>query len=148
MELNVECDSKWTTGNLQSLTVTGSEVFPFCIVPLSYRFVPELVTIYHVMWGHISGLQCYDNLGSICAVLTVQKKAVDNFAAEHDSWKFDIHSFSHEIPSFNGMLTFISELKKACHCATLSQCILSIFFLWNISHPIITFVEAANFHFI
>jgi len=68
--------------------------------------------------GHICGLQFYDNIGSICVVLTVKKKAVDNFPAEHDSCKVDIRSFSHEIPSFNGMLTFISELKNACHCAS------------------------------
>ena len=44
-------------------------------------------------------------------MLTVQKKAVDNFPVEQVSWKVDIHSSSQETPSFSGKLTFISELK-------------------------------------
>jgi len=40
----------------------------------------------------------------MCAVLTVQKKAVDNIPVERDSWKADIHSSSQETPSFSGKL--------------------------------------------
>ena len=71
--------------------------------------------------GHIYELQCYDHLGRICAVLTVQKKAVDNFPVEQDSWKVDIHSSSQETPCLSGKLTFISKLKLPAtegHCDT------------------------------
>jgi len=43
------------------------------------------------------------------------KNAVDNFPVVQGSWKADIRSSSQEIPSFNGKLTFVSELKSACH---------------------------------
>jgi len=69
--------------------------------------------------GHICGLQCCDRLGRICAVLTVQKKAVDNFPVEQGSSKADIHSSSQETPCFSGKVTFISELKLLAtegHC--------------------------------
>jgi len=69
--------------------------------------------------GHICGLECYDHLGRICAVLTVKEKAVDNFPVELRSWKADIHSSSQETLSFSGKLTFISELKLPAaegHC--------------------------------
>ena len=71
--------------------------------------------------GHIYGLQCYDHLDRICGVLTVQKKAVDNFPVEQGSWNVDIHSSSEETPSFSGKLTLISELKLPAtegHCDT------------------------------
>jgi hypothetical protein len=79
--------------------------------------------------GHICGLQCYDHLGRICAVLTVQKKAVDNFPVEQVSWKADIRSSSQEISSFNGKWTFISELKSACHWGSLWHCTLFFFMI-------------------
>jgi len=82
MELNVECASTSTGGDLQPLTVTGTSVLPaFFFVPWSWRLqVCRRVSFYFPCYmGHICGLQCYDRLGRICGVLTVQKMAVDTF---------------------------------------------------------------------
>ena len=92
-------------------------------VPWSWRLqVCPRVSLYLPCYmGQICALQCYDNLGRICAVLTVQKKAVDNFPVEQGCWKADIHSSRQETPSFSGKLTFISELKLPAtegHCGT------------------------------
>jgi len=52
--------------------------------------------------GQICGLQCYDHLGRICAVLTVQEKAADNFPLEQGSRKADVHQSNEEVPRVNG----------------------------------------------
>jgi len=83
--------------------------------------------------GHICGLQCYDHLGRLCAVHTVQNKEVDNFSVEQVSQKADICSSSQEIPSFNGEWTFIAELKSACHWGPLWHC--TVLFLMMVCQP-------------
>jgi hypothetical protein len=139
--------------NLQHLTVTGSfELYTFFLYLGSWRLqvCPRVSYYLPCYMGHICGLHCYDHLGRICAVLSVQKKAVDNFPVEQGPWKADICSCSQDIPSFNEKWTFISELKSACHWGPLWHC---TFFYDRLSaiHPTganITVVETANFHFI
>ena len=101
-------------GNLQTLTVAGTCELPaffLCLEVEGCRFFSRVTFFLPCYMGHVCGLQCYDHLGRICGVLTVQKKAVCNFPVEQGSWKADIHSSSQETPSFSGKLTFISELK-------------------------------------
>jgi len=130
MELNVECDSTSTEGTFSPwLWQVLLNCLQFLFVPWSCKLQVCPRVIFYLPWyvGHICGLHFYDHLGRICAVLTVQNKAVVNFPVEQGSWKADIHSSSQEIPSFNGMLTFISELKSACYCGPLSHC--NLFFI-------------------
>ena len=139
--LDVRCSLMWNVthhnwGNLQPLTVIGSsEVSPFCIVPLSCRFVPELVTTYHVTWG--TSLDCSVMIILAEYVLCLQFKKRQYIISP---WKVDIRSFSYAISIFNGTLTFISKLKIAFHCGPMCHYILYIyiyfFFLMEYqSHP-------------
>jgi hypothetical protein len=138
-------------GNIQPRTVTGSSELPaLSLSPFFFgggglevetcRFDLELVTItgYHLLcyMRQICGLQCFDNLGRKSAVLTVQKRAVDNFTVEQGSWKADIHSSSQEIPNFNAKWTFISHWKVP---ATEGHCDIPWLYLhvyiYIVSHP-------------
>ena len=120
MELNVECASTSTGGTFSPWLwqVLLNCLHFFCALKLKAAGLSHSFFLPFYM-GHICGLQCYDDLGRICAVVTVKKKAVDNFPVEQSSWKVDIHSSSQETPSLSGKLTFISELKLPAtegHC--------------------------------
>ena len=109
MELNVECDSTSTGGTFNPWLW---QVLLNCLLfflSWSLHVCPRVSYYLLCYMGHICGLQCYDQFGRICSVLTVQKKAVDNFPVEQGSWKADIHSSSQEIPSLNGKWKFLIE---------------------------------------
>jgi len=111
-EMELKC-GMWLNinwGNLQPLTMTGSSELPvFFFVPWSWRLQVCRRVSYGLpcYMGHICGLQCYDQLGRLCAVRTVQKKTVDHFVVEQSSWKVTFRSSSQEVPSFNGKWTFL-----------------------------------------
>jgi len=120
MALNVKCDSTSSGGTFNPRLW---QVLLCCLhffVPWSWRLqvCPRVSYSLPCYMGHICGLQCY-HFRRVCAVLTVQKKAVDNFVVAQGSWKADIRSSSQEVPSFNGKWTFLPELKNACHCGPL-----------------------------
>ena len=76
-------------GNLQPLTVTGSSELPAFLLCLEVEGCRFVAVSYYLpcYMGHICGicgLQCYDHLGRICAVLKV-KKNVDNFPVDQGS---------------------------------------------------------------
>jgi hypothetical protein len=153
MEFNVECDSTSTGGTFRPWLWQVLLKFLHCVVPWICRLqvCPRVSYYLPYYMGHICGLQCYHHLGRICAVLTLKDKAIDNFPAEQDSWKSDIHSSIQEIESFNGKWTYISELKSAYPWGPLWHC--TLFFNARLSaiHAIgakVTVAEAANFYFI
>jgi hypothetical protein len=85
MELNVECDSTSNGGNLQPLTATGSFELPEFFLYLEVegcRFVPELVTTYHVTWGTSVDCSVMIILAGYVLCLQFKIKAVDNFPVE------------------------------------------------------------------
>jgi len=136
MELNVKCDSTSTWGTFSPWLWQVLLCCPHFFVPWSCRLqvCPRVSYSLPCYMGDICGLHFYYHLGRLCAVFTVQKKAIDNFVVAQGSWKADIHSSSQEVPSFNGKWTFLPELKNACHCEPLWHHTMLFFFMIG-CHP-------------
>ena len=79
IELNVECDSTSPGGTyspwLWQDLLNGLHFF-WVPCSLDLQVCPRVSYYLLCYVGHICGLQCYDHLGRICAVLTVQKRQI------------------------------------------------------------------------